>query len=124
LDHPRRAQAKSADQIVNEILASTEQIRPDSDDVPCRRTMSALPGMWTFAAATRVPVQRRLLDEDGALENDRPHLHRDFARVQLRQTPQLCPGISLMPRRASSARAAVVATSTGLGQAHCGYAGL
>lgn len=49
-----------------------------------RRYLSALvdtPAPSTCAAAMRVPVLRRLLAEDGALESDRLHLHGDFART-------------------------------------------
>ena len=49
-----------------------------------RRYLSALvdtPAPSTFAAPMRVPVLRRLLDQDGALEGNRLHLHGDFART-------------------------------------------
>lgn len=49
-----------------------------------RRYLSALvdtPAPSTLAAAMRVPVLRRLLDEDGALGEGRLHLHGDFART-------------------------------------------
>lgn len=49
-----------------------------------RRYLSALvdtPAPSTLAAAMRVPVIRRLLDEDGALGSDRLHLHGNFART-------------------------------------------
>ncbi len=52
--------------------------------VRVRRYLSALvdtPAPSTFAGAMRVPVLRRLLDEDGALEGGRLHLYGDFART-------------------------------------------
>lgn len=49
-----------------------------------RRYLSALvdtPAPSTFAAAMRLPVLRRLLNDDGALDDDRLHLHGDFGRT-------------------------------------------
>ncbi|HEX4768262.1 MAG TPA: hypothetical protein VH414_18505 [Lichenihabitans sp.] len=49
-----------------------------------RRYLSALvdtPAPSTLAGAMRVPVLRRLLDDDGALGGGRLHLHGDFGRT-------------------------------------------
>ena len=49
-----------------------------------RRYLSALvdtPAPSTLAAAMRVPVLRRLLADDGALDSGRLHLHGDFGRT-------------------------------------------